>query len=189
MWSVIILVGAAFARATTWLGLTIKTAHQVEHCLVEEIAAAPSGLEDGDTLYVANLPLIGHYARPALEERTGRRNLRVIPLTWAPRILGPVTPAELIWIDERTIEMRVAEDRYFAGPFATVVREVTGQPIPDHVDCSEEYGFRVVVLERDADGIRALRFIFERPLSEPGIHLFWGSRVRWAYEVPPREHR
>ncbi len=178
-----------FAWISTWVALPLRNAHQVEDCLVAEMIAAPSGLEDGDTLYVANLPMIGHYARLAIEQRTGLRNLRVVPLTWAPRILGMATPAELRWIDEHTIEMHVAGDRYFAGPMARLIEEATGGPIPDRVDAPPPYGFVVTVLERDAAGISSLRFEFDRPLGADDIHLFWGSRARWAYEVRPDDHR
>ena len=183
MWCAVGLVGAVFVRGATWAGMALETADQVEDCLAAELAAAPSGLADGDTLYVANMPLIGHYARLAVEEQTGRRNLRVIPLTWAPRLLGPATAAELKWVDPQTAELRVADDRYFSGPLERLVVGATGDTIPDEADHSADYGFRVAVLERDADGIIALRFTFTRPLSDPGLHLFWASRTRWAYEV------
>jgi len=185
MWITVALVGTAFGTATFYFGLAIETGVGVEDCLTEELAAAPSGLHDGDTLYIANLPVLGHYVRLALEQHTGRRGLRVIPLTWSPRLLGPATPTELIWIDDRTIEIRVADDRYFAGPLGLLVREATGRDVPDEVDRLADLGFRVRVLERDVGGIAALRFEFSRSLGAPGVHLFWGSRTRWACEVRP----
>jgi hypothetical protein len=186
-WTVLIVMLLLFARTSTWFGLALEAGHGVERCFVEELASSPKGLHDGDTLYVANLPLIGHYARLVLEEQTGRRNLRVIPLTWAPRLLGPARPAELTWVDDRTIDMRVEDDRYFAGTLGRIAREVRGSAIPDEADFTDTYGFRVTVLERDRDGIAALRFRFARPLTDPDLHLFWGSRVCWAYEVTPPE--
>ena len=41
------------------------------------------------------------------------------------------------------------------------------------------------VLEEDHEGVSALRFTFDEPLSKRGVHLFWGSRVRWALELEP----
>jgi hypothetical protein len=183
--TVVVGLGLVFARVTTWFGLALETGQNVERSLVEEIASAPSPLHDGDTLYVANLPLIGHYLRLALEERTGRRNLRVVPLTWATRTLGQATPTELIWIDERTIEVAVGEDRYFDGPFGRLVEEATGAPVPDEVERLDTDGLRVRVLARDTAGIRRFRFEFAAPLTDPRLHLLWGSRARWACEVRP----
>jgi hypothetical protein len=185
LWTCMLLMGALFGGTTFYVGLTLQTGQGVEDCLAEEIAAAPRGLHDGDIVYAANLPVLGHYARLAVEERTGRHGLRLIPLTWSPRLLGPATPTELTWIDDRTIEVRIAGDRYFGGVLGVLVREATGRDIPDEVDRTADLGFRVKVLERDDAGISALRFEFQRPLSEPKLHLFWGSRSRWAYEVRP----
>ncbi|MEW6198889.1 MAG: hypothetical protein AB1601_09525 [Planctomycetota bacterium] len=185
MWACLVLLGALFGVVTFYCGLAIETGQAVEDCLTDEIAAAPSGLQDGDTLYVANLPLLGHYVRLAVEERTGRRNLRVIGLMWAPRLLGPATPTELTVLDDRTIEVRVAGDRYFAGPMRLLTREASGGEVPDVVDRMVDLGIRARVVERDHEGVVALRFEFARPLSDPRLHLFWGSRTRWAYEVRP----
>lgn len=182
------LLMAAFGFASYYFGLAFETGQAVERSLFEEMSADPEGLRDGDTLYVANLPLIGHYARLGVEERTGRRNLKVVPLTWAPRILGMVTPSELRWIDSKTIELRIAHDRYFTGPLGRLAHSATGHPIPDHVERTADCGFRVDVLERDerGRGIMALRYSFDRPLTGRDVHLFWGSRFRWAYELRPR---
>ncbi len=182
VWCLIVLMGGVFFSATAYFGLAFETGRCVEDCLVEEIVAAPGGLNAGDTLYIANLPLVGHYAKLAVEERTGLRDLRVIPLTWAPRILGVATPTERKQVDDRTLEVHMAGDRYFAGPLARLIEEATGGPVPDELDRTADLGFRVRVLARDADGISALRFEFTRPLTDPGIHLFWGSRSRWASE-------
>jgi hypothetical protein len=185
MWTGVLTLGVFFGVTTFLFGLAFQAGPEVENCLAEEIAAAPSGLQDGDVLYVANMPVIGHYARLAVQERTGRRNLRLIPLTWSPRLLGPATPIALTWVDDRTVDLRVAGDRYFGGALGQLVREATGHDIPDEVDRTGDLGFRVRVLERDAAGISALRFEFLRPPVPPGVHLFWTSRARWAYEVRP----
>lgn len=185
MWTAVVLAGGLFGTTSYYFGLAFETGQRVEDCLTAEVAAAPSGLQDGDVLYTANLPVIGHYLRLAVEERTGRQHLRVIPLTWSPRLLGPTTPTELTWIDDRTIEIRIAGDRYFSGALGMLIRAATGRDIPDEVDRTADLGFRVRVLQRDAAGIAALRYEFVRPLSDPRLHLFWASRTRWAYEVRP----
>lgn len=182
-WTAVVAPLAVFAVITFYSGLAVDTGRGVEDRLVGEIAAAPRGLADGDILYTANMPVLGHYARLALEQRTGRRNLRLIPLTWSPRLLGPATPTELTWVDDRTIDVRVAGDRYFGGVLGLLVREATGSDVPDEVDRTADLGFRVRVLERDSDGVAALRFEFQRSPTERGLHLFWASRTRWAYEV------
>lgn len=182
-----VLLIALLGVMTFYFGLAIDTAQQVEDALTQELANAPSGLHDGDTIYIANFPLISHYAEWIVEEKTGLKDLRVVPLMWASRLLGPATPTERKWVDPQTLDVRIAEDRYFAGTLGLLASGATGGPIPDVVDRTAELGLKIEVLERDAVGIKALRFHFARPLTDPDVHLFWGSRLRYAYEVEPDE--
>jgi hypothetical protein len=178
-----------FGLITNWSSLAMRTGHNVEHAVVDEIASRADAIQSGDTIYLANMPMIAHYVRLPLERRLNVHNLRVIPLTWSPRMLGLATPSELVWRDDHTIELHIAGDRYFAGPLGRLVREVHGRPLPDELDATDTYGFRVAVLQRDDEGITVLRYTFDRSLADPRVHLFWGSRVRWAGPVrPPLEH-
>lgn len=175
-----------FGVATHFCGIALDTAQAVEDRVVEEIAAAPQPVTDNDTLYFANLPVIAHYARLAIEERTGTRGLRVVPLTWSPRLLGVATPTELIRVNERTIDVRVAGDRYFSGPLRLLIDQAAGGRSPLAVGQPLRYdSFTVEPLAADSEGISAMRFTFDDDLAQTGVHLFWGSQTRWAYQVLP----
>ena len=182
-WTCVALVGALFLTWTYYSSLVLETGVRVEACLADDIAASAPALQDGDSVYVANIPVVAHYLRLALEERTGRRNLRIVPLMWAPRLLGPATATELTQVDAHTFDVHIAGDRYFAGPLGTLIREATGDEIPDSVDRSVDLGVAVQVLARDTGGISGLRFRFKRALSDPQLHLFWSSRASWASEL------
>jgi len=178
------LTAVVFAVTTHFFGMAFEAAQAVEDQMVAEIATAPEPIEDGDTLYVANLPAVAHYLRLAVEERTGRRDLRLVALSWAPRLLGMSTPSELAWRDQRTIELEVAEDRYFSGPLGLLTRQASGgrmpPPVGQPVRCQ---GFTVEVGAADAGGVRVLRFVFDDAVPAKGVHLFWGSRTRWACQL------
>lgn len=184
LWLCVAALGGLLGIWTYYSGLALRTGARVEDRVIAEAAAAPSGLKDGDTLYIANLPLIAHYVRLGVEERTGVRDLQVVALTWSPRLLGlPPERTELTRIDDHTIEMRIAGGRYFADALGRLAHESSGGEVPDEVDRRADLGLYVRVLERDADGVAALRFEFEEPLNSENVHLLWGSRVRWAYEI------
>lgn len=186
MWLGVVFTGLLFGLTTHFFGLALDTAQAVEDQVVEEIATAPRPVKDGDTLYIANLPVIAHYVRLAVEERTGTCDLRVVALTWSPRLLGMVTPCERTPVDERTIEVRAAKDRYFSGPLKLLIQQARLGKTPGTATQPTKYrDFTVEVLEGDEDGISALRFVFDRSLAQSGVHLFWGSQTRWAYQVPP----
>jgi len=186
MYANLVILGAGFTALTASFGVVFDIASQVEDQVIAEMATAD--LHDGDTLYVVNLPVIAHYARYALEERTGRRGLRMCVLTWAPRVLGLVgtdLESELAWLDERTCDVRLAGDYYFSGALRRLLCEATSSPRPQQtVESAARDGFTVLAMEVHEDGVSALRFRFDRPPGQGGAHLFWGSSVRWACEVP-----
>ena len=186
MWVAIVLVGFVFGAGTLSLSESIDVAQRVEDLLTAEIVSRADDLHDGDTLCVANFPIIAYCVPVAVEEQTGLRNLRFEVLTWAPRVLGLVgtdVRSEITWVDQHTIDVRIAGDRYFAGPLGRLAagtlfaREM---PAPKAHRC-----VRASALEQDDDGIAALRFELDRPVSDPGVHLFWGSRLLWAFELKP----
>ena len=182
----VLVAGLIFGLSTYFFGMAFDTAQAVEDCVVEEIASAPQPVTDGDTLYFANMPMIAHYTQLAVEQRTGAKNLRVVPLTWAPRLLGVATPTELIRVDERTIEIRVAEDRYFSGPDRLLIADAAGGLSPVRLNEPVRHaGFTALPLDGDGEGISALRFTFDRPWAQTGIHLFWGSQSSWACQLSP----
>ncbi|MFH1747405.1 MAG: hypothetical protein ABIG44_10225 [Planctomycetota bacterium] len=190
MWLILIVMGIGFGVATLVFGRVLGIAHQVEDQVAQEVVSAPRGLNDGDTLYIANLPLIAHYVGLNVERRTGLRDLNVQVLTWSPRVLGLAAnkyiASEISWIDERTIDIRVIGDRYFSGSLGRMAREslTTSGVAPGSWPTAGE-GFTVEVLEQENGEISALRFRFDQPLTAPGVHLFWGSRLRWANELRP----
>ncbi|MGE0478881.1 MAG: hypothetical protein AB7Q17_00285 [Phycisphaerae bacterium] len=182
---------AGFGIMTQYFSLALDTAQRVEDRIIDELASASPPLRDGDRLYVANVPLIAYFAILAVEDRASVRNLKLIALTWAPRLLGMATPAELIPRDDRSFVVRIAEDRFFSGPLGELARLASGRPTP--LVAGEQRlgdGF-CVALEPEAgssgdDGVASLRFTFDEPLDVArGRRLFWGSRTRWAAEVTP----
>jgi hypothetical protein len=181
-----ILTALVFAVTTHFCGIALDTAQAVEDRVVEEIAMSPKPVTNGDTLYIANLPVIAHYIRLAVEERLDVRGVRVVALTWSPRLLGVATPGELIQLDERTIEVRITEERYFSGPLRLVIDQAAGGRSPFVLRQPLRYkAFTVEPLEGDSNGISTLRFTFDHPVAQTGVHLFWGSQTRWAYQVTP----
>lgn len=206
-----VLLGAAAAIALLlapvnyYYSLTLDVAQQVEDNIVAELAAAQPPLRDGETLYITNLPLVAHYVQLPLEAQLGR-HLRVVALSWAPRLLGLASGAELDIVDASTIEMRIFEDRWFAGPLGYLAREAGGvaelgrpgtpQFLPElralRLDPPAAAGPSPAAAESpaaaaagasSADGLEGLRIEFSQPLQRPGRRLFWGSRLRWAHEV------
>lgn len=171
-----------FATFTHLSSETIDAAQTVEDAVIREVATAPDALEDGDTIVFANLPMIAHYVKHGVESRTGLRDLRVVALTWAPHLLQVRGPASAERPDARTLELRLGEGEYFAGPFAKLIEESTGRPLAERIaEPIEMDGYRVELLgETVADG---LRFVFDEPIVRDGRHLFFGSRARFAFQL------
>lgn len=179
-------MAVVFSGVTFFYGLALDTAQSVEDRIVDEVVSSPSPPRNGDTLYFLNLPLIGHYVRLAVEHETGVRGLRAVVLTWSPRVLGMATPAEWTPVNERTIEVRIAGDRYFSGPIGVLVAQTSGRSRPiDPRETLRHNGVTVELIEADQRGIAALRFTFDQPLGTSAARLYWGSTVRWATPIEP----
>lgn len=191
------VAAVAFGVSTHFSSLAFDVGQQVEDRLIDDVLGAEPPLQDGETLYFVNLPMIGHYVRLGVEERSGLRGLRAVALTWAPRLLGMDSPAELTVLDERTVETVVARNAYFEGPIGVLVREANGGRRPwagDPPSWPATEGrasvpllddFEVRVAEGDDRGLSRLRFQFRDPLDHPNRRLFWGSRTRWAAQRIP----
>ena len=190
---VALVMGAGLAglfMPLTWLlsVYAIRPAQAVEDQVFAEIAHAPVPVQDGDTVYFGNFPLIAHYGNLLIEERLGLENVTVKPLMWAPRLLGPTTPTEIERVDERTLEVAVGGDRFFADPLGRLVAEAQGQPLREMLaEPYETEDFTVHLLAADERGLQRLRFVFHEPLNRPGVHVFWGSEILWAFQYLPED--
>lgn len=192
------LVGAGVVGAivlfalVSVLGTTaLNLGQEVEDRVVVETLAGPTPIRDGDSLYYINLPMIAHYVGLAVEQRSGLRELKTHALCWSPWMLGMETPSELTWIDDRTFELRLADARYFTGPLGRLAREASRGPTPlSDGQKQRGDGFTVAPLApADANGAAGLRFTFDESLRRPGVHLFYGSRTRWAGRVEPAPNK
>ncbi|TWT40283.1 hypothetical protein RAS1_39910 [Phycisphaerae bacterium RAS1] len=187
----VVLLATGFSFATYFSGLALDIAQRVEDAVADEAADA-RGLRSGDRLYFLNLPIIAHYVRYAVEERTGLRDLHATALTWSPRVLGlrqTGIHTGLTRLSDREIEVAISGDAYLAGAFGLLVRQATGREIRvGPFGRFERYSkgqpdFRVSILDADATGVRRLRVDFTQPPAETHAHLFWTSASRWAYPI------
>lgn len=179
-------VGVLFGILVHFFGLPLDTAQTVEDVMIDEVLAAPVPVEAGDTLYVANLPMIGHYLQLGIEQRTGKR-VRVVAVNWAPRLLGPATPIEIRHVGQRTIELSVAEDRFFDGPLGRMSREAYGESLIERLQSPLESPYGTISLvDHDERGIITLRYTFAPAKDAGRRHLFFASMMRQAEQLDPR---
>jgi len=75
---------------------------------------------------------------------------------------------------------------YFSGPLRLLIEQAATGESPLILHQPVRYkSFTAEQLEGDSVGICALRFTFDHPLAQTGVHLYWGSQTRWAYQVSP----
>lgn len=185
VWFVGVSAALFLAFISYFCSLAMDMGQSVEDRVADEIIDSPVKLQDGDTVYIANMPILAHYAKYIVEARTGLKDLRFIVLTWSPRVLGVLSPTELRWIDQRTVEVEVADDRYFDGPYGELVKEAGHPEIAVAHDKPIVWkDLKIWIVDADHEGVKKLRFDLG-PCAESGkAHFFWGSRTRWAGQVP-----
>ncbi len=185
--SKLVMVGslATFGLLTYLFGRTFDAAQRVEDRVVAEVVDDAGALRPGDTLYFANLPMIAHYVRLAVEQRTGLTGLRAVALTWSPQLLGLSGAMQLDRPEPGVWELRVRGQRYFSGPARRLIAEAGHglELMPGTaVDARD---LHVEVIDADDAGVSTLRFRRTGLIDDGHAHFYWGSRVRWAQPLEP----
>ena len=156
----------------------------LEHEVKDSVmATGPAQFPKGTKLFFINLPLTSLEAGPAIRLASGRSDLDFCPLVLSA---GPFVPDRGVTYkreDERTLLVQIEGPGWFSGRFGEQVglgwfgtsrRNFQTGPVQiSHVAGS--LPFRVEVVKADAQGIQALRFIFDKPISDPGYRFFVGT--------------
>ena len=193
-----LVVGAAGVLAAgylagLWAGSWMLHSAATTERLVraDVLAARPADFPHGTRLFFINLPFFAAEVGPALRNAVDRPDLEVYPLTFAPELFFPDNRVAVEQEDDHTFLVRSRGGAFFGGDFGDrvqlawygasrtdlnrgpfAVRPAAG-PMP----------FRVEVVEGDATGVRALRFVFDRPLKDAGYRFFLSSRRAFAEEL------
>ncbi len=165
-------------------GWIYRTATRVEDEMMREILTYDRPLRDGDHMFFVNIPMLAYYIKPALENRLGislhGHILMLSPSLWN---LGP--PSTVEQIDDYSFTVELEGYDYMAGlageaTLLAMEREEpfqTGDEVPSGL-------YNVSVLDANETGIAKLRFTFHRRLSDPRYHIYFGSRMQFAYPLP-----
>ena len=155
------------------------------------LAARPADFPRGTRLFFINLPFFAAEVGPALRNAADRPDLEVYPLTFAPELFFPGAKVAVEPEDDRTFVVRSRGGAFFGGDFGDRVQlgwygasrtDLNHGPFPVR-PAAGPMPFRVEVIEGDATGVRALRFVFDRPLKDAGYRFFLSSRRAFAEEL------
>lgn len=177
--------------AVVWVGLTF--AFSLNHARAERIQAALA--TDLDQTRVGSQRLVTLWMDPFTMMATPARWIfggAPAPQAWWTLSLAP---GEHLYTrtGPATLELELAQGRLLANEIEYFCRP-PGSPPLDTVALD---GMRVEVAERDAEGIRRVRFTFDRPLEDPSLVLLdWKDGVlravppptigaRWSVTPPP----
>lgn len=176
---VYLTTACVFAMFTRWQWTAIIAAEQ----LVIDNIAAQQPESDVEHVFFINLPFVNIYAKPALDRRLGEpfASTRAHVLTFSPDVFLFEQRSFLRVVDGHTLDVEVRGRPYFAGLLGRFLLEgfsTYGHLASGFLAATEE--FDVEVLESEPAGVRALRFRFRRPLSDPAYAFYLTSRVRGA---------
>ena len=175
--------------AGSWMLHSAATAERLLRADV--MATRPTEYPAGTKLFFINMPFFAAEVAPSLRLATGRADLEVYPLTFAPQLLFPMSEVAIEQEDDRTILIRLSSPLLFADDFGDLVQ--LGWFGADHCDLHLGHAdiapaagpmpFRVDIVHMDHHGVAALRFIFDRPLDDPQYRFFLGSPNALAQEL------
>lgn len=165
----------------TWLLYACTSAEKMTRDSVE--AADPAHFPRETHVFFINLPFFAMEAGPAIRLASGRPDLDFCPLTLAPDAFAPGRSVTVQPENNHTLLMRIDPPGWFSGRFGEQVGlgwfgacrgdfPVGPVAIPPFAG---KLPFRVEIVERDIRGIAALRFVFDKPLGDPGYRFFLGA--------------
>ena len=169
------LLGAWYL-AGLWAGAwAVHSAARAEQLVrADVLATRPADYPHGTRLFFINLPFFASEVGPALRNAAGRPDLEVYPLTLAPDLFFPNTGIAVRQEDDHTLLVRSRGAAFFSGEFGDRVQlgwyganrtDLADGPFPVR-PAAGPMPFRVEVVGAEADGVRALRFVFDQPLKD-----------------------
>lgn len=175
------IVGLTAALLCWAYGWVFRAATSVEDLVVAEVIDHGRPLRDGDKLFFINLPLIAYYATPAIEQASGRRNLRGYVLTVSPTLLRMDEPCQVRRLSAKQLSVSLERNGYFTGAMGGVLKQLLAPAVRlDQGQRIRHELFEVTVARAGPEGVRELIFQFDRPLASPDYHFYLGSRLRLA---------
>jgi hypothetical protein len=138
----------------------------------------------GDRLFFINLPPLGFNCVPAIEEATGAAPLTGYVLTFSPDFMGMGRPGYVERVGDRQLRVWLDGDGYFAGLAGRSMLQAIGRSTP--WAAGERFStadFQVEVKRGGGAGVREFLFTFNRPLTDPSYHFFFGSPQFAAYPL------
>jgi hypothetical protein len=173
-----------------WSGAWIlESAARTEHCVRADLLAdGPADYPDNTKLFFINMPMMAAEVGPSIRLATGRSDLDFYPLTFAQDAFAQSSRIVIEQEDERTLLLRTLGTEWFTGGFgqdfqlgwfgasADLLHEGPVAPSP----VAGPMPFRVHIVQADANGMSAVRFVFDRPLTDPHYRFFVGSSRGWA---------
>ena len=180
----IILHVVGYTAANAMHGIGLDGFSAASRLPVEEVVQLAGPLKPGDRLFFINLPPLGFNCMPAIEEARGVSPLRGYVLTFASSLMRMNQPSNIERVGTHGLRVRQDGDGYFSGLQGRSMLEAIGRSNPFEVGSRfVTDDFSVEVIRADERGIQEFLFTFNRPLSDPTYHFFFGSPGFSAYPV------
>lgn len=178
-----LIFGMAFMAPVTrlqWMGTAAA-----ERIVPGWVQISPPAKTVTDVFFI-NLPFVNVYLKPDLDKRLGSTYspVRVHALTFAPHPTGMDRRSTLEQVDDHSFVVRVEGQAYFSRLLGRFLVEGFGDRAmfePGRTIRAD--AFDVTILERDSQGVWALKFTFPHPLTDPSYCFYFTSGVCGAARV------
>jgi hypothetical protein len=146
---------------------------------------------EGTRLFFINLPIFAAEVGPAIRLEANRSDLEIYPLTLSPDLYAPSDEVVIEQENEHALLVRLRKGGWFRGRFGEQIqlgwfgastREMNAGPQRLH-PAAGPMPFRVEALRDQHGPVTALRFVFEKPLSDPGYRFFAGASKAAAQPI------
>lgn len=177
------MLGMAFMAPVTrlqWMGTAAA-----ERIVPGWVQRAPPAQAVTDVFFI-NLPFVNVYLKPDLDKRLGPAfsPVRVHALTFAPHPTGMDRRSTLEQMDAHSFVVRIEGQAYFSRLLGRFLVEGFGdRAMFEPGRTIQTDAFDVTILERDTQGVWALKFTFPRPLTDSSYCFYFTSGVCGAAKL------
>jgi hypothetical protein len=183
--SMIIVHVVGLSTLTLWRGYLFGTMTLTEDVIINDvITRSPEPVKSGDHLFFIDMPVLAYYTPCAVRNERNLSSLNGHVLMYSPYLTRMEAPATLQVVDSHRLRLSAPRNETFLGGDAgKTILSVLKLATPKTGATYKNSLYTVNIIDADEQGVREVEYVFDKPLTSPEYHFYFGSPQFLAYPI------